>query len=108
MGLFTACRSLEHIPARLRVVFISNMPTIKENRTILLYMSWWVWIGEYTFVAFLEIEEAFNNITPDAIIAALSSLKVKSEIITALEIPSNDTLCTTELSYAPFQINIII
>jgi ribonuclease HI len=38
-------------------------------------------VGQYTMVAFLDIEGAFNNITPNSIVAALSSLGVNQAIV---------------------------
>lgn len=38
-------------------------------------------VRQYTMVAFLDIEGAFNNITPDSIVVALSSLGVNQAII---------------------------
>jgi ribonuclease HI len=41
-------------------------------------------IGQYTMVAFLDIEGAFNNILPDSIVSALTSLGVSQAIISLI------------------------
>lgn len=54
-------------------------------------------VKEYTMVAFLDIEGAFNNVIPDSIIEALSSLGVKHGIVLMVENLLANRRITSEL-----------
>jgi len=62
-------------------VYRKGRSTVTALHSVVSVVEKSLWYKEYALIAFLDIEGAFNNVTPEAITGALASLGFEGRLV---------------------------